>query len=164
MYTLIHTHAYSNTHTYAHTHAHTTHAHATHAHSLTHLYTCTLSYTHMHIHKHASPVLSCLSTDKSGPMTLLRLEGASKAESSSFAGVSDSGSLLFLHLCTAIVLLCYRTISGTCYTAKHLSVLLLALLSQPSTYASSCHSSYGKFYHTLYLHRCSSHPGSLSHW
>ena len=79
-------------------------------------------------------------------------------------------------LCTSaqLVLLCYRTTSGICYTAKHLFVLLLALLSQPSTYASSCHWSYGKFYpsfitllalhsHILYLHRCSSHPGSLSH-
>ena len=78
-------------------------------------------------------------------MALLRLERASKVESSSFADVSVSGSL---HLCTAIVLLCYRTTSGTCYAAKHLSVLLLALLSQPSTYASSCHWSYGKFFHT----------------
>ena len=115
---------------------------STHTHTHIHIHTHMHTFIHTHIHV-AWPVCSM-----PGHMALLRLDGASKDESSSFAGVSDSNSLFSLHLCTAIVLLCYRTISGTCYTAKHLSVLLLAWLSQPSTYASSCHRSYGKFYHT----------------
>ena len=54
--------------------------------------------------------------------------------------------LCSLCTCAQLVPLCHRTSSGTCYTAKYLSVLLLALLSQPN--ASSCHWSYGKFYLT----------------
>ena len=126
-----------------------------------------LQNTNSFAHTHTSPVLSV--TTKSGKVALLRLEGASKAQSSSIAGVSVNGSLLSLHLCTASspllqnhfwhlqhckTLLCSFT--GFALSAKHLCLFLSLVLWKVTLLA--LHS------HILCLHRCSSHPGSLSHW
>ena len=116
-----------------------------------------------HTHTH---LLSCLFTAKSGHVALFRLVEASKAESSSFAGVLVSGSLLSLHLCTASppLLQNYRYTASTSLFFYWLCSLSQALMPLPvtgpmesSTTLLALHS------HILYLHRCSSHQGSLSH-
>ena len=85
-------------------------------------------------------ILSCQSTAKSDHAALLRLEGASKAESSSVACVSVSGSLLSLHLCTASPPLLLNHF----WHALHCKAPLCSFTFLANTYASSCHGP--KFY------------------
>ena len=102
-------------------------------------------------------------------MALLRQEWASKAEYSSVACVSVSGSLPFLDLCTASSplpqnhfwhLLHLQSTSLFFYCLCSLSQALMPLPFTGLTESCTFHALYS---HILCLHRCSSHPGSLSH-